>query len=67
MDPSLRTLTIYQRARGRYTLCGEASVFHARGYEDCTIRVPGLRESGEFYTFLKKKERDFPCLGPDGS
>ena len=23
MDPSLRTLTIYQRARGRYTLCGE--------------------------------------------
>jgi hypothetical protein len=52
---------------GRYQLCGEAGVFHARGYEDCTIRVPGLRESGEFYTFLKKKERDFPCLGPDGS
>jgi hypothetical protein len=51
----------------RYTLCGEAGLFHARGYEDCTIRVPGLRESGEFYTFLKKKERDFPCLGPDGS
>ena len=23
MDPSLRTLTIYQRAPGRYTLCGE--------------------------------------------
>ena len=23
----------------------------------------GLRESGEYYTFLKKKERDFPCLG----
>ena len=51
----------------RYTLCGEAGLFRSRGYEDCTIRVPGLRESGEFYTFLKKKERDFPCLGPDGS
>lgn len=23
MDPSLRTLTIYRRAPGRYTLCGE--------------------------------------------
>ncbi len=46
----------------RYALCGEAGYFHAHGYEDCTIHVPGLRESGEYYTFLKRKERDFPCL-----
>jgi arabinofuranosyltransferase len=46
----------------RYTLCGEAGYFHAHGFEDCTIHVPGLRESGEYYTFLKKKEREFPCL-----
>jgi hypothetical protein len=45
-----------------YNSPGEASVFHAHGYEDCTLHVPGLREHGEYYTFLKLKTRDFPCL-----
>jgi hypothetical protein len=45
-----------------YQLCGEAAYFKSHGYEACTIHVPGLRESGEYYTFLKKKERAFPCL-----
>jgi hypothetical protein len=50
------------REAGRFSLCGEAGYFRAHGYETCTIHVPGLRESGEYYTFLKKKERAFACL-----
>jgi hypothetical protein len=45
----------------RYSLCGEAGIFRARGYEPCTIHVPGMKGGGEYYTFLKKKERVFPC------
>ena len=63
-DPSF-IFYCYQMHRNpaQYSLCGEAAYFGAHGYEACTIHVPGLRESGEYYTFLKKKERDFPCLG----
>jgi arabinofuranosyltransferase len=50
------------RAADQYQLCGDAGAFLARGYETCTIHVPGLREMGEYYTFLKKKDREFPCL-----
>jgi len=35
----------------------------ARGYEQVTMHVPGLQQSGEYYTFLAKKARDFQCPG----
>jgi hypothetical protein len=35
----------------------------ARGYEIVTMRIGGLRERGEYYTFLAKKSRDFQCPG----
>ncbi|MGN6105463.1 MAG: hypothetical protein ACTHU0_10195 [Kofleriaceae bacterium] len=34
-----------------------------RGYEQVTMHIPGLREQGEYYTFLAKKARDFQCPG----
>jgi hypothetical protein len=27
------------------------------------MKIPGLREQGEYYTFLAKKARDFQCPG----
>ena len=44
----------------QYRLCGEAGFFQARGYEPVTLFVPGLRERGEYYTFLKRKDRVWP-------
>ncbi len=35
----------------------------ARGYEQVTMKIPGLKQSGEYYTFLAKKARDFQCPG----
>jgi arabinofuranosyltransferase len=35
----------------------------ARGFEQVTLRVPGLLERGEYYTFLVKKDRHFDCPG----
>jgi hypothetical protein len=34
-----------------------------RGFEHVTMHIPGLREQGEYYTFLAKKARDFQCPG----
>ncbi len=34
-----------------------------RGYEKVTLHIPGLRERGEYYTFLAKQERHFDCPG----
>jgi hypothetical protein len=34
-----------------------------RGYELVTMRIPGMRQSGEYYTFLAKKARNFECPG----
>jgi hypothetical protein len=34
-----------------------------RGYEIVTIRVPGLKQQGEYYTFFAKKARKFQCPG----
>lgn len=48
------------RNPGQYQLCGEAGYFQQRGYEPVTLFVPGLRERGEYYTFLKKKARPWP-------
>ena len=35
----------------------------ARGYEQLTMHIPGMRERGEYYTFLAKKSRQFQCPG----
>ena len=43
-----------------YQLCGEAGFFQAHGYEPVTMHVPGLQERGEYYTFLKRKDRAWP-------
>ena len=35
----------------------------ARGYRLATLHIPGLRQQGEYYTFLVRKDRDFSCPG----
>jgi hypothetical protein len=35
----------------------------ARGYEQVTMHIPGMKQSGEYYTFLAKKSRNFQCPG----
>jgi hypothetical protein len=35
----------------------------AKGYEPVTMHIPGLQQSGEYYTFLAKKARNFQCPG----
>jgi len=40
-----------------------AGFWLSRGYEHVTMHIPGLREQGEYYTFLAKKARDFQCPG----
>jgi arabinofuranosyltransferase len=35
----------------------------ARGYEYVTMHVPGMQQSGQYYTFLAKQSRDFQCPG----
>ena len=35
----------------------------AKGYEQATMHIPGLKMSGEYYTFLVKKARNFQCPG----
>jgi arabinofuranosyltransferase len=43
-----------------YRLCGEAATFMKNGYEPTTMHIPGLRERGEYYTFLRRKDRPWP-------
>jgi arabinofuranosyltransferase len=43
-----------------YQLCDEASYFMNNGYEPITIHVPGMREFGTYYTFLKHRGRPWP-------
>jgi hypothetical protein len=40
-----------------------AATWLARGYEQLTMRIPGMRERGEYYTFLAKRSRAFQCPG----
>jgi arabinofuranosyltransferase len=35
----------------------------SRGYEQLTMHIAGMRERGEYYTFLAKKNRQFQCPG----
>ena len=45
------------------TPLGCAGFWLAKGYEQITMHIPGMREQGEYYTFLAKKARDFQCPG----
>jgi hypothetical protein len=40
-----------------------AGFWLARGFEPVTMHIPGMRENGEYYTFLAKKARNFQCPG----
>jgi arabinofuranosyltransferase len=40
-----------------------AAFWLAYGFEPVTMHIPGLRERGEYYTFLAKKSRSFQCPG----
>jgi hypothetical protein len=44
----------------RYNLPCEVGWFAQHGYEPVTLHVPGMRERGEYYTFLKRKDRAWP-------
>src|SRR5690606_29838028 len=39
------------------------SFWLAKGYELVTMHIPGMKQSGEYYTFLAKKSRKFECPG----
>jgi hypothetical protein len=40
-----------------------AGYWLARGYEQITMHIPGMREQGEYYTFLARRSRGFQCPG----
>ncbi len=40
-----------------------AGFWLGRGYERVTMHIPGMREHGEYYTFLAKQARNFQCPG----
>lgn len=40
-----------------------APFWRARGFEPVTMHIPGLRERGEYYTFLARTSRAFQCPG----
>jgi hypothetical protein len=48
------------RDPSRYGLCGEAGEFERAGYRPATMYVPGLKERGEYYTFLVRCDRACP-------
>jgi hypothetical protein len=35
----------------------------SRGYEPVTMKIPGMRQQGEYSTCLAKKDRTFQCPG----
>ena len=41
----------------------DVAFWTAKGYEELTMRVPGARQFGEYYTFFAKKARAFECPG----
>jgi len=40
-----------------------AGFWLSRGFEEVTMHIPGMREQGEYYTFLARKTRNFQCPG----
>lgn len=62
-DPTF-VFSCYQiHARPEQPQLGCAGFWLSRGYELVTMHVPGMRQSGEYYTFLAKKARNFQCPG----
>ncbi|HEY4180649.1 MAG TPA: hypothetical protein VGM90_27580 [Kofleriaceae bacterium] len=41
--------------------CG--GYWFAHGYEQVSMKIPGMRQQGDLYTFLVKKSRQFQCPG----
>ena len=41
----------------------DAGFWSRLGYEELTMRIPGARQFGEYYTFWAKKSRAFTCPG----
>jgi hypothetical protein len=39
------------------------SYWQSKGYEIVTMHIPELQQSGEYYSFLAKKSRNFECPG----
>ncbi|MBT8494156.1 MAG: hypothetical protein KJO07_13960 [Deltaproteobacteria bacterium] len=37
--------------------------WYRRGFGLVTLHIPGLRQQGEYYTFLARKDRKFECPG----
>jgi len=54
--------SIHSRADDPHLNCNPA-FWQRNGYEQVTLHIPGLKQQGEFYTFLKKQDRDFQCPG----
>ncbi len=55
--------SLHREPNLRRPLCREQKYWLQRGYERTTIHIPGLKQLGEYYTFLVKKERNFACKG----
>ena len=62
-DPTF-VFSCYQiHAKPEQPRLGCAGFWLSRGYEQVTMHVPGMKQSGEYYTFLAKKARTFQCPG----
>jgi arabinofuranosyltransferase len=62
-DPTF-VMSCYQiHARPEQPKLPCAGYWLAKGYEEITMHVPGMREQGEYYTFLGKRTRNFQCPG----
>ena len=62
-DPTF-VFSCYQiHAKPEQPRLGCGGFWLSRGYEQVTMHVPGMKQSGEYYTFLAKKARNFQCPG----
>jgi hypothetical protein len=62
-DPTL-VFSCYQiRAAPTAPALPCAGFWLAHGFEPVTMHIPGMRQSGEYYTFLARKSRHFECPG----
>lgn len=49
--------------RPRWNCSPAPWVSKKRGFEIVTLRIPGLVQQGEYYTFLARRDRHFDCAG----
>jgi len=62
-DPNFVFSCYELRSTAAQPQLGCFSFWRDRGFEEVTMRIPGLVERGEYYTFLAKKARNFQCPG----